>query len=201
MSSWALQRRGYAFSTHKNMAEKRKKTYHFHSEWEKEFFFTNVKENCVCLICGATVATAKRHNVERHFSTCHKSNHANYPPGSALRTEKARELKAALGKQQSFFTCFYCVNQPFLTWTSLRTNTEPASLMHICKSHSELQCQFTSQITVHWWRACNARPPTNKKNKGQMLVATCQCHGKDKLKYWNTVTDVSLSVTDVIDLF
>ncbi|KAI7790228.1 hypothetical protein IRJ41_001037 [Triplophysa rosa] len=83
---------------------KRKKTYHFHNEWEEEFFFTTVKETCVCLICGATVATAKWHNVERHFTTCHKSYHANYPPGSALRTEKACELKAALGKQQSFFT-------------------------------------------------------------------------------------------------
>lgn len=42
--------------------------------------------------------------MERHFTTCHKSYHANYPPGSALRAEKACELKAALGKQQSFFT-------------------------------------------------------------------------------------------------
>lgn len=63
-----------------------------------------VKETCVCLICWATVAMAKRYNGERHFTTCHKSYHANYPPGSALRTEKAHELKAALGKQQSFFT-------------------------------------------------------------------------------------------------
>ena len=86
------------------MAEKRKKTYLFHSEWEEEFFFTTVKETCVCLICGTTVATAKRHNVERHFNTCHKSYHDKYPPASALRAEKARELKTALGKQQSFFT-------------------------------------------------------------------------------------------------
>lgn len=48
-------------------------------------------------------ATAKWHNMKRHFSTCHKSYHANYPPGNALRTEKVCELKAALGKQQSFF--------------------------------------------------------------------------------------------------
>uniref|UniRef100_A0A1A8V9L8 SPIN-DOC-like zinc-finger domain-containing protein n=2 Tax=Nothobranchius TaxID=28779 RepID=A0A1A8V9L8_NOTFU len=85
------------------MAEKRKKTYNFHSDWEEEFFFTLVREKCVCLICGMTVATAKRHNVERHFSTCHKSYNASYPPSSALRTEKARELKAALGKQPSLF--------------------------------------------------------------------------------------------------
>ena len=49
------------------------------------------------------MATAKRHNVERHYAT-HKSYHANYPAGSALRAEKACALKAALGKQQSFFT-------------------------------------------------------------------------------------------------
>ncbi|KAG7520096.1 hypothetical protein JOB18_023114 [Solea senegalensis] len=86
------------------MSEKRKKTYHFHDEWEVEFFFTTVRGSCVCFICGATVAIAKRHNVERHFTTCHTSYHANYPPGSALRAERARELKAALCKQQSFFT-------------------------------------------------------------------------------------------------
>ena len=61
-------------------------------------------ETCVCLICGATVATAKRHNVERHFTTNHKNYNANYPPGSALRAEKALELKTALGKRQDFFT-------------------------------------------------------------------------------------------------
>lgn len=40
--------------TSKNMAEKRQKTYHFNSAWEVEFFFTSVKEKCVCLICGTT---------------------------------------------------------------------------------------------------------------------------------------------------
>lgn len=44
---------------------------------------------------GATVATAKRHNVERYFTVCHTNYHGNY------RQEK---LKAALHKQHSFFT-------------------------------------------------------------------------------------------------
>ena len=62
------------------------------------------EERCVCLICGATVATAKWHKVARHFSTCHKSFQANYPPCSELRAEKICVLKAALGKEQSFLT-------------------------------------------------------------------------------------------------
>lgn len=78
---------------------KKKKTYHFDNELEAEFFvFTNVKEACVCLICWATVATAKWHNAERHFTTCHTIYNANYPPGSTLQTEKARDLKAAFLK-------------------------------------------------------------------------------------------------------
>ncbi|KAF0022484.1 hypothetical protein F2P81_025297 [Scophthalmus maximus] len=51
-----------------------------------------------------TVATAKRHDVERHFSSCHNTFNASYSPGSSLEVEEACELKAALGKQQSFFT-------------------------------------------------------------------------------------------------
>ena len=86
------------------MAEKRKRTYVFNDGWEEDFFFTFFKNKCLCLICGTTVAVLKRHNVERHFKTCHKNFDVNYPPGSALRTEKAHGLKASLDKQRTFFT-------------------------------------------------------------------------------------------------
>ena len=86
------------------MAEKRKKTYVFNKDWEEEFFFTSIRDKCVCLICGATVAISKRHNVERHYQTTHGSLNTNFPPKTALRAEKAREFKAALTKQQTFFT-------------------------------------------------------------------------------------------------
>lgn len=58
----------------------------------------------VYLIYGASVATAKWHNMERHFRMCHISYHANYATGSKSRAEKAHELKAVLREQQSFFT-------------------------------------------------------------------------------------------------
>lgn len=86
------------------MAEKRNKAYIFNKDWEEELFFKLVREKCVCLICGSTVAVSKRHNVERHYSTNHGSFHTNFPPKSTLRAAKARELKAALAKQQTFFT-------------------------------------------------------------------------------------------------
>ena len=36
----------------KNMAEKRKRTYHFHSEWEEEYIFTTIKETRVSHLRG-----------------------------------------------------------------------------------------------------------------------------------------------------
>lgn len=40
-----------------------------------------MKDSCVCLICEATVATAKRHNVERYSQMCYTSYHAKYLMG------------------------------------------------------------------------------------------------------------------------
>lgn len=74
-------------------AKKRKKTYYFHEEWESEFFFTNVGERCVCLICSASIAVGKKCSVERHFTQV-----ADY------RLEKVKQLKVTLQKQQSLFT-------------------------------------------------------------------------------------------------
>ena len=65
------------------MAEKRKRTYHFHSEWEEELFFTSVKENCVCLICGVTVATtALLHTKATMLTTLREARYGQKKPVS-----------------------------------------------------------------------------------------------------------------------
>lgn len=83
---------------------KKSKTYHYHSEWEEEFFFVMVKDKCVCLICNSSVALPKRANVERHFKTTHSKYATDFPFGSENRKIKVRELKSSLSAQQSFFT-------------------------------------------------------------------------------------------------
>ena len=85
------------------MAEKQIRTYVFNNGWKEEFFFTFFRDKCLCLICGTTIAVPKRHNVERHFKTCHRNFDVNYPPSSALRTKKAHGLKASLDKQWTHF--------------------------------------------------------------------------------------------------
>ncbi|CAL9685305.1 unnamed protein product [Knipowitschia caucasica] len=87
------------------MAEgKRAKTYHFHPEWEEEYFFVYSHLKPICLICNATMALAKKANLERHFRTVHASYERDFPAKTALRATKVRDLKGQLSARQSIFT-------------------------------------------------------------------------------------------------
>lgn len=85
-------------------AKKRQNIFLFHEERENKFFFTSVKDKCVCLICGTNVSVGKKCYVERHFTQVHGNFARDYPVGSRLRTDKVNELKATLKRQQSLFT-------------------------------------------------------------------------------------------------
>ncbi len=84
-------------------SKKRSHNYAFHEEWEEAYFFVNLREKCVCLICHATVAVSKKSNVERHFVTLHKNYDTKYPSDSAVRREKVKQLKSELQAQQDTF--------------------------------------------------------------------------------------------------
>ena len=64
---------------------KRQKTYHFHKEWEEDYFFVMSNSKCVCLICQATISLPKKGNLERHFTTMHKRYEKDFPSKSELR--------------------------------------------------------------------------------------------------------------------
>ena len=69
-----------------NASTSREKTYHYHSTWEEDYFFTMLKDKCICFICNATVALSKKGNVKRH-----KNDEEDYPRGTALRKTKVCE--------------------------------------------------------------------------------------------------------------
>ncbi|GFW92260.1 DUF4371 domain-containing protein [Trichonephila clavipes] len=92
--------------TQPGTSAKRSKTYHYHNEWEDDFFFVMVKKKCVCLslICNSSVALRKTANDKRHFKTIHLKYATDFPIGSELRKVKVHELKWNLHLQQSLFT-------------------------------------------------------------------------------------------------
>lgn len=73
----------------------------FQDKWKFEYFFTEIRNNCVCLICQETVAVFKEFNIKRHYQT----KHASYDKlNGNERSEKVKQLEAVLTAQQSFFT-------------------------------------------------------------------------------------------------
>ena len=44
----------------------------FKEEWIPKFFFTQVGNRAVCLLCSESVAEFKKYNIERHYTTKHK---------------------------------------------------------------------------------------------------------------------------------
>ena len=71
---------------------KKIKTYHYHEEWEHDYFFIMIKNKC-CLICNNSISLPKKGNLERHFKTVHSKYEINYQPKSDLRKAKITELK------------------------------------------------------------------------------------------------------------
>ena len=84
-------------------SSKKAKTYHFHSEWEEQYFFTEVKGKSVCLLCNTSVSVPKKGNIERHHKTVHSNFEKAFPLNSATRKEKLKHLKIQLIGQQSIF--------------------------------------------------------------------------------------------------
>ena len=83
---------------------KRQRTYNFNTDWEESYCFVNLKNKCVCLLCGSSIAVPKKHNVERHFQTNHGTFNVNYPLKSEVRKKKICNLKSSLTAQQTVFT-------------------------------------------------------------------------------------------------
>ena len=62
-------------------------------QWKLEYFFTEIRNNCVRLICKETVAVFKEFNIKRHYQT----KHANYDKLTGdERREKLKQLEAVL---------------------------------------------------------------------------------------------------------
>ena len=75
----------------------------FNVEWEENYFFFQIKDKPVCLICGESLSNFKSGNVKRHFETRHIVFNTKYPLKTELRKEKVRDLKSKFIAQQNFF--------------------------------------------------------------------------------------------------
>ena len=74
----------------------------FNKTWTAKYFFTEIKGNAVCLICGTQVAVFKDYNLNRHYTTKHEDKYRNLTDEE--RTRESDALLAKLQTQQGLFT-------------------------------------------------------------------------------------------------
>ena len=70
----------------------------FNKEWENSYFFVEISEKPVCLVCGKHVAAMKKSNLQRNYDSCH--GNLEKLTGQA-RQDKIAFLKRGLNAQQT----------------------------------------------------------------------------------------------------
>ena len=94
----------------------------FQGRWKLQYFFTESKNNCVCLVCYETVSVCKEYNVKRHYETKHAST---FKLSEADRAEKAKQPEDSLAAQQLYFKRAHESNKSI---TKFKTSLEVALL-------------------------------------------------------------------------
>jgi hypothetical protein len=85
----------------KTSVPKKSITYHFHDEWEIEYFFVMLNNKCCCLICNASVFLSKKDNLKRRYDALHSNKYdVDFPPKSEICKLNLKELKSKLVVQQ-----------------------------------------------------------------------------------------------------
>ena len=73
----------------------------FQGRWNLQYFFTESRNNCVCLVCHETVSVHKEYNEKRHYKTKHASTFNKL--SEADRIEKAKQLEDSLATRELYF--------------------------------------------------------------------------------------------------
>lgn len=74
----------------------------FNKTWTAKYFFKEIKDKAVCLICGTQVAVFKDYNLNRHYTTKHEDKYRNL--SDEERAREADALMVKLQTQQGLFT-------------------------------------------------------------------------------------------------
>ena len=74
----------------------------FQEKWTIGYFFTQINEKPVCLLCSESVSVMKEYNVRRHYVTKHSAKYDSFQ--GKRRKEKVQNMIKNLKQQQSIFT-------------------------------------------------------------------------------------------------
>jgi hypothetical protein len=88
-----LWKRKWLLSAVVNKNKSRIFVYNLNEKWGNKYFFINVNNKCVYLICNVNVAVSKKCNAEQRFMTMHTDYVSKYSNKSKMHRNKTEDLK------------------------------------------------------------------------------------------------------------
>ena len=73
----------------------------FKDSWKLDYFFAEILNSCICLICNEKLAVFKEFNVKQHYQTRHADMYDTLT--GKERSEKVKQLGGSLTSQQQYF--------------------------------------------------------------------------------------------------
>ena len=73
----------------------------FQNSWERDYFFTEVGNAAMCLICRKNIAVFKQYNIKSHYNSLHRTAFEGITGKD--REEKLKKLKTSFANQKGLF--------------------------------------------------------------------------------------------------
>ena len=73
----------------------------FQEKWTNDYFFIQIKDKPMCLLCSESVSVMKEYNVKRHYISKHSSLYESFQ--GQRRKQKVEKLMKELKEQQTIF--------------------------------------------------------------------------------------------------
>jgi hypothetical protein len=112
----------------------------FNTDWELKYFFIELNEKPLCLICNTGIAINKTENIRRHYETKHAKDYNKYIDNS--REKVLISLKKQLNSQQTLFLKQQNINSSAVKASYIIAENIAKNM----KSYSDGECEKLSFI-------------------------------------------------------
>lgn len=104
----------------------------FNKSWELDYFFADISNKVICLICGFQPLTVKKYYLRRHFNTYHSSTYSNYTTAEKFYIIEGLKLVCEKGFK------------PFSSSCVASSSTDSSQISHEASSSNEISAKKIS---------------------------------------------------------
>lgn len=177
----------------------------FQERWTEAYFFIDVNQKPICLVCNESVAVMKEYNLKRHYETKHAAKFNVFQ--GQVRSDKVSDLKKKLKNQQFSFKkptveTEACVKVSYIVAEKIAKKLKPfvdAEFIKECmESAAEILCPAQKQL----FSKISLSASTISRRIDDMAndIDSSLVHECSQFVYYSIALDESTDVSDTAQL-